>query len=154
MNRRKPRAQGLDMVFCAETYHACGMDRDAGRCEMLEGLELEPECGGLGTREAGELLLAGSLDAYAHVDMGKPGKIPCVGFVVPDEDAVRFQDEGVLFRDQFEDFEQMLAAEGGLVPTDPELREMLSLRNANESLRNIAGAVEGTDCFWPGGHVP
>jgi len=95
MDRREPRAQGLDTFFRAETHHACGMDIDSVPCEMFESLELQSECSGLRARKSGELLLAGPLEAHAHVEMGKLRKVPGVGFVMPDEDAVRLQDEEV-----------------------------------------------------------
>ncbi len=105
-----------------------------------------------GRPQVGRLLLAGSLKSQRTHGGWETAQDFSICLVLSDKNAVRIKDEEVLFRDQFEDLDQMLAEEGGLGPANLEPREPPPLRNADEAAHHIHGAQKGSGCFRAGGH--
>ncbi len=93
-----------------------------------------------GRPQVGRLLLAGSLKSQRTHGGWETAQDFSICLVLSDKNAVRIKDEEVLFRDQFEDLDQMLAEEGGLGPANLEPREPPPLRNADEAAHHIHGA--------------
>jgi len=88
-----------------------------------------------------------SLQADSNQKIGEPGKLPCIGRIMADQNPIRLQDKVKLPRQELQDLQQVSPVEGGFISADPYLFKSFLSGDGRKLVGHLMGRIEPTRLF-------